>query len=141
MLHAKICNKDRKKVTKIFLLLSGSVRKRLLQGFRYVSVRWGFVIISNSILNGDTRYLHICCEFLINSFYKQKFKNTLFYFILLFFYRVERDRFYRKLYTTSTLPLRVVLVTHDHQVIPNVSSTWNELKNELQVESQNHKIS
>lgn len=39
MLRAKICHKDRKKVMKMFLLLSGSVRKRLLQGFQYVSVR------------------------------------------------------------------------------------------------------
>lgn len=45
------------------------------------------------------------------------------FFVCLFFHRDERDRFYKKLYTTSTLPLRVVLVTHGLLVIPRVSTT------------------
>lgn len=39
MSHAKLCHKDRKKIMKMLLLLPGSFRKRLLQGFLYVSVR------------------------------------------------------------------------------------------------------
>lgn len=50
-------------------------------------------------------------------------ETEIFNVVLFCFPRDERDRFYKKLYTTSTLPLRVVLVTHGLLVIPRVSTS------------------